>query len=44
MIPTFLLVKNMGMLNSLWALMIPGLISAFNVIIMKSFFKACPTS
>ncbi|WP_240421241.1 carbohydrate ABC transporter permease [Paenibacillus periandrae] len=42
MIPTFLLVKNMGMLNSLWALMIPGLISAFNVIIMKSFFQSLP--
>lgn len=42
MIPTFLLVKNMGMLNTLWALMIPGLISAFNVIIMKSFFQSLP--
>lgn len=42
MIPGYLLVKSLGLLNSLWALMIPGLISAFNVIIMRSFFMAIP--
>ncbi|MFC4302521.1 carbohydrate ABC transporter permease [Cohnella boryungensis] len=42
MIPLFLLVKSLDLLNTLWALIIPGLISAFNVIIMKSFFQAMP--
>ncbi|NOU85867.1 ABC transporter permease subunit [Paenibacillus sp. LMG 31460] len=42
LIPGYLLIKSLGMLNSLWALMIPGLISAFNVIIMKTFFQDLP--
>jgi ABC-type glycerol-3-phosphate transport system permease component len=42
MIPSYLLIKSLGLLNSLWALMLPGLISAFNVIIMKSFFQDLP--
>lgn len=42
MIPLFLLVKSLYLLNTLWALILPGLISAFNVIIMKSFFQAIP--
>jgi len=39
LIPGYLLIKSLGLLNSLWSLMIPGLISAFLVIIMKSFFS-----
>ncbi|WP_217595127.1 carbohydrate ABC transporter permease [Cohnella sp. GbtcB17] len=42
MIPLFLVVKSLHLLNTLWALIIPGLISAFNVIIMKSFFQTIP--
>ncbi|MHA6484891.1 carbohydrate ABC transporter permease [Paenibacillus sp. strain BS8-2] len=42
MIPLFLLVKSLNLLNTLWALILPGLVSAFNVIIMKSFFQAIP--
>ncbi|MFC7678790.1 carbohydrate ABC transporter permease [Paenibacillus sp. GCM10028914] len=42
MIPTYLLVKNLGMINSLWALIIPGMISAFNVIVMQSFMRGIP--
>jgi putative aldouronate transport system permease protein len=42
MIPLFLLVKSLDLLNTTWALILPGLISAFNVIIMKSFFQAMP--
>lgn len=37
-IPTYLLVSNLGLINSLWALILPTSISAFNVIIMRSFF------
>nr|WP_284646691.1 carbohydrate ABC transporter permease [Paenibacillus chinjuensis] len=42
LIPGYLLVKSLGMLNSLWALIIPGAISAFNLIIMVSFFREIP--
>jgi len=39
MIPTFLVVNALGLVNTLWALMIPGALGAFNVIIMKTFFQ-----
>ena len=42
MIPTFLIVKATGLFNTLWALMIPSAISAFNLIIMKNFFDQVP--
>ncbi|TBL71463.1 carbohydrate ABC transporter permease [Paenibacillus thalictri] len=42
MIPTYLLVKAAGLLNSFWAYIIPGALSAFNVIIMKNFFQSVP--
>ncbi|SDM81020.1 putative aldouronate transport system permease protein [Paenibacillus sp. yr247] len=42
MIPTFLVVKGMGMIDSIWALLIPGAISAFNLIILKNFFMNIP--
>lgn len=42
MIPGYLLVKSLGMLNTLWSLLIPGLISAFNLFIMISFFRSIP--
>ncbi|MCR8634641.1 carbohydrate ABC transporter permease [Paenibacillus radicis (ex Xue et al. 2023)] len=42
MIPTFLVVKSFGMLNSYWSLLIPGAISAFNLIILRNFFQQLP--
>jgi putative aldouronate transport system permease protein len=42
MIPTFLVVKMMGMLDSYWSLMIPGAINAFNLIVLKNFFQQLP--
>lgn len=44
MIPSYLLVKSLGMLDTLWSLMIPSAISAFNLIIMISFFQGIPRS
>lgn len=37
-IPSYLLVKNLGLMNSIWALILPGLISPFQLIILRSFF------
>ncbi|ANY76061.1 carbohydrate ABC transporter permease [Paenibacillus ihbetae] len=42
MIPTYLVVKELQLLDSLWALMLPGAISAFNLIIVKNFFQEIP--
>jgi putative aldouronate transport system permease protein len=42
MIPTFLVVKSFGLLNSYWSLLIPGAISAFNLIILRNFFQQLP--
>ena len=44
MIPSYMLIKNLKLLNNLWALILPGLISAYNVIIMRSFFSGLPVS
>ncbi|MCT1403993.1 carbohydrate ABC transporter permease [Paenibacillus sp. p3-SID867] len=38
MIPFFLTVRELGMMNSLWALIIPGLVGTFNMIIIRTFF------
>jgi putative aldouronate transport system permease protein len=44
LIPEYLLVKQLGMLDSLTSLIIPGMISAFNLIILRSFFSSVPAS
>ncbi|RTE02356.1 carbohydrate ABC transporter permease [Paenibacillus whitsoniae] len=41
-IPSYLLVKQVGLLNSSWSLIIPGLINAFYLMIVKSFFEQLP--
>ncbi len=42
MIPTFLVIKEVGLLNSFWSVIIPAGISAFNLIILKNFFQGIP--
>lgn len=44
MIPDYLLVKQLGMLNSVWSLIIPGLVWTYNVLILKSYFESIPES
>ncbi|UVI29395.1 carbohydrate ABC transporter permease [Paenibacillus spongiae] len=39
LIPSYLVVKSLGMINSLWSLIIPGALGAYNVFIMKTFFQ-----
>ena len=43
-IPTYMLVRNLHMLNTRWAIMIPGLMNAYYIIIMKSAFEQLPPS
>lgn len=40
MIPTYLLVKNFGLLNSLWALVLTDAVSIMNVIIVRTYFQS----
>ena len=42
MIPTFLLVKDLGLLNTYWALILPAAINPFSLIIIKNFFQELP--
>ncbi|MEK4663273.1 carbohydrate ABC transporter permease [Paenibacillus sp. SAF-068] len=44
MIPEYLLIRDLHMLNSVWALILPGLVSPFNLIILISFFRGIPES
>jgi multiple sugar transport system permease protein/putative aldouronate transport system permease protein len=40
LIPTYLVVKQTGLLNSVWAMIIPGALSVYNVIITRTFFQS----
>jgi len=42
MIPDYLLTKSLGLLNTIWALVLPGLVGTYNMIILKSFFQSLP--
>ncbi|RTE09888.1 carbohydrate ABC transporter permease [Paenibacillus whitsoniae] len=44
LIPSYLLVKNLDMINTVWSLILPGAMSVFNVIILKTFFSSLPES
>ena len=44
LIPNFYLVRALGLLDTLWALILTPALSAFNVILMKNFFEAIPRS
>ncbi|MFB5760531.1 carbohydrate ABC transporter permease [Paenibacillus medicaginis] len=41
-IPTYFVVKAFGMIDTYWSLIIPGAISAFNLIVLKNFFQQIP--
>ena len=44
LIPSFLLVQNLGLLDSRWALVLPGAISTFNMIILRTAMQGVPDS
>lgn len=39
MIPTYITIKNLGMINTVWAMLLPGAISATNLLIMRNYFQ-----
>lgn len=42
LIPLYIVVKNLGLVNKLWALMLPNLVSTYNLIVMRTYFNSIP--
>ncbi|MBB6673449.1 carbohydrate ABC transporter permease [Cohnella nanjingensis] len=43
-IPNYLLMKQLGLINNLWVLVVPSLISVFNLLVIKSYYESLPDS
>ena len=41
-IPNYILIKNLHIMNTIWALVLPGAISGFNIIVLKNFYEGIP--
>ena len=44
LIPTFLLIRNLGMVNSFWVYVVPGIVNAFNFVVMRTYMRTIPES
>ena len=44
LIPTFILFKNLGLTNSFWVYIVPGMISAFNMLVIRTYMNGLPDS
>ncbi|MBT3273427.1 MAG: carbohydrate ABC transporter permease [Spirochaetales bacterium] len=44
MIPTFLVIKNLGMIDSIWAMILPTALTAWNLMIFRAFYMGIPPS
>ena len=44
MIPTFLLYKGLGLTNNFWVYVIPGMVSAFNMLVIRTYMNGIPDS
>ena len=42
LIPTYMLIRSLGMVDTFWVLVIPGIISVYNMIVIRTFFSALP--
>lgn len=43
-IPSYLLMRGLGLLNNVWSMILPNLVWGFNIIVMKNFFEEIPDS
>ena len=43
LIPTYLLISNMGLLDTMWAVILPGSFSVWNMIIARTYYKGIPS-
>lgn len=44
LIPTFLLYKNLGLTNNFWVYILPGMVSAFNMLVIRTYMNGLPES
>lgn len=44
LIPSFMVVNYLGMVDTLWSIIIPALLGAYNIIILRNYFESIPTS
>ena len=44
LIPSYLNIRALGMMNTIWAMVIPGAVGAYNVFVFKTFFLGIPSS
>lgn len=42
LVPTYLLVKDLGMINTVWAIIIPGAVNVWNIILARAYFQGLP--
>ena len=42
MVPNYILMRSLGLLNTLWVLFLPGMLSVYNMILLKNFFEEIP--
>ncbi len=44
LIPNYVLVSQLGLRNTLWAIVLPNAINVFNLLVMKAFFESLPAN
>lgn len=42
LVPTYMTIRSLGLLDSIWALVLPGAVPVFNVVLMMNFFRSIP--
>lgn len=42
LVPTYLLIKQLGMLNTVWAIIVPGAVNVWNIILARTYFQGIP--
>jgi putative aldouronate transport system permease protein len=44
LIPTYILIKNLGLINNIWVYILPGLVSVWNMLLLRNFIMTIPES
>jgi putative aldouronate transport system permease protein len=44
LIPTYLTMRSLRLINTLWVILLPGAVSVYNIILMRNFFEGIPGS
>lgn len=44
MVPSYLLMRSLGLVNTIWVLFVPSMLSVYNMILLKNFFEDIPES